>query len=125
MRNRDRSRGVERIVAARHWQCEIGYLGRRAGLAVEGHDRELRAAAGRTKIDQSRVGLRIFAIGDDAAILDLADDGLYDGMIDAHHRKAVERNVLDKTAERVLHRLERLEMIEMLGIDIGDDGDIG
>ena len=50
---------------------------------------------------------------------------LHHGMIDAHHGKAVERHVLDEIAERVLHRLERPEVIEMLGIDIGDDGDIG
>ncbi len=46
-------------------------------------------------------------------------------MVDAHHREAVERHVLDEVAKCVLHRLEGLEVIEMFGIDIGDDGDIG
>ena len=50
---------------------------------------------------------------------------LHHRMIDAHHGKAVERHVLDEIAERVLHRLERLEVIEMLRVDIGDDGDVG
>ena len=50
---------------------------------------------------------------------------LHDRMIGAHHREAVERHVLDEGAERVLHRVEGLEVIEMLGIDIGDDGDVG
>ena len=55
----------------------------------------------------------------------LADDALHHRMVDAHHRKAVERHVLDEAAERVLHGLEGLEVVEMLGIDIGDDGDVG
>ena len=46
-------------------------------------------------------------------------------MIGAHHRKSVERHVLDEGAERVLHRVEGLEVVEMLGVDIGDDGDVG
>ncbi len=46
-------------------------------------------------------------------------------MVDAHHRETVERHVLDEIAERVLHRVEGLEMIEMFGVDIGDDGNIG
>ena len=46
-------------------------------------------------------------------------------MVDAHHRETIERHVLDESAERILHRLESPEMIEMLGIDIGDDGDVG
>ena len=77
------------------------------------------------EIDQPRIGLRIFAIGDDAAVLDLADQRLHHRMVDAHHGEAVERHVLDEIAERVLHGLEGLEVVEMLGIDIGDDGDIG
>ena len=76
-------------------------------------------------VDQPHVGLRIFAVGDDATVLDAADQRLHDGMIGAHHRKSVERHVLDEGAERVLHGVEGLEVVEMLGIDIGDDGDVG
>ena len=76
-------------------------------------------------IDQPHVGLRIFAVGDDAMILDAADQALHHRMIGAHHREAVERHVLDEGAERVLHGVEGLEVVEMLGIDIGDDGDVG
>jgi len=46
-------------------------------------------------------------------------------VIDTHYRKTVERHVLDEIAERVLHGVESLEVIEMFRIDIGDDGDIG
>ena len=69
--------------------------------------------------------MRIFAIGDDAPVLDLADQGLHHRVVDAHDGEPVERHVLDEIAECLLHGLEGLEVIEMLGIDIGDDGDIG
>ena len=77
------------------------------------------------EIDKPHVGLRILAIGDDAAILDAADQRLHLAVIGAHHGKAVERHILDEGLKRILHGIESLEMIEMLGIDIGDDGDIG
>ena len=78
-----------------------------------------------TEIDQPHIGLRVLAIGNDAAILDFADQRLHHRMIGAHHRKTIERNVLDESAERVLHGVESMEMVEMLGIDIGDDRDVG
>ena len=117
--------GVERVVPARHRQREILDLVQRPARAVAEHDGEQRRAAGVRDIDQPHVGLRIFAVGDDAAILDAADQFLHDRMIGAHHREAVERHVLDEGAKRVLHRVEGLEVIEVLGIDIGDDGDVG
>ena len=46
-------------------------------------------------------------------------------MIGAHHGKTVERHVRDEIDEGLLHGIEGVEMIEMFGIDIGDDGDIG
>ena len=55
----------------------------------------------------------------------LSDQQLHHRMVGAHHREAVERHVLDESAERLLHRVEGLEMIEMLGVDVGDDGDVG
>ena len=98
---------------------------RRAGLAIADRHLEFRAATHRRQIQQLRIGLRILTIGDDAAILDLADQGLYHRVIGAHHGKAVERNILDEIAERILDRLEGLEVIEMLGIDVGDDDHVG
>ena len=67
--------------------------------AVAEHDREARRAVGMIEIDEPHVGLRILAVGDDAAILDAADQLLHDRMIGAHHREAVERHVLDESAE--------------------------
>ena len=55
----------------------------------------------------------------------LPDQRLHHRMVGAHHREAVERHVLDEGAEGLLHRLEGLEVVEMLGVDVGDDGDVG
>ena len=44
-------------------------------------------------------------------------------MVDAEQRRAVEGHVLDELDERVLDLLEAAIMIEMLGIDVGDDRD--
>jgi len=125
MRHRDRGGGVERVVPSRHRKHQSVIVVRGIGLRSRNATLKLDPPPVGVEIDQPRIGLRIFAVGDDAAILDLADDSLHHRMVDAHHRKAVERHVLDEIAERVLHRLEGLEVVEVLRIDIGDDGDIG
>ena len=73
MRHRDRRGGVERVVPPRHRQGER--LDRVHGLAgaVAEHHREALLAAGIVEIGEPHVGLRILAIGDDAAVLDAAD----------------------------------------------------
>ena len=48
---------------------------------------------------------------------------LHLGMVDAQHRGAVEGHVLDELDERVLDLVEAAVMVEMLGIDVGDDRD--
>ena len=116
---------VQRIVMAGHGQQQIVEIGRLRGLAVAQQHVEARHAAFEIDVEQPHVGLRIFAIGDDAAILDLADELLHGRMIETHHREAVEGNVLDEGAESVLDRVERMEMVEMLRVDVGDDGDVG
>ena len=45
---------------------------------------------------QAHVGLRIFSVGDDTAVLDAADQPLHDRVIGAHHGEAVERHVSTK-----------------------------
>src|SRR5712671_4796088 len=93
--------------------------------AVAEHDREARSSVGVIKIAKPHVGLRIFPIGDNAAILDMADELLHHRMVRTHDGETVERDVFHKTAERLLHSIKRHEMIEMFGIDVGDDCDIG
>ena len=50
---------------------------------------------------------------------------LHLGMVDAHHREAVERDVLDEGAEGLLDRVEGAVVVEVLGVDVGDDRDVG
>ncbi len=51
------------------------------------------------------------------------DECLHLRMVDAQGREAVERDVRDEGVERLLERVERTPMIEMLGVDVGDDRD--
>ena len=83
----------------------------------------MRRAFGEIDIDGAHVGLRAEAVGDQTAILDAADHRLHFGMIETHHGEAVERHMLDEALERVAHALEGAVVVEMIGIDIGDDGD--
>ena len=46
-------------------------------------------------------------------------------MIDARDGKAEERNVFQERFVFVMHRLDRTEIVEMLGIDVRDDTDLG
>jgi hypothetical protein len=47
---------------------------RKPGRAVADEDAEARAAAALVDIDQAQVGLRVLAVGDDAPVLDAADE---------------------------------------------------
>ena len=58
------------------------------------------------------------------AVLDPPDQLLHRRMIDAHDGEAVERQVADQREKGVLDRIEGAEMVEVLGIDVGDDGDV-
>ena len=46
-------------------------------------------------------------------------------MVQAHHRKAVKRHILDELVEGLLDPFEVPVVVEMFRIDIGDDGDVG
>jgi hypothetical protein len=82
--------GVQRVVPARHGQDEIvDLLGHRAGAVAELH-LEAALATGEVDVEDAHVGLRILAIGDDAAVGDGADHVLHDGMVDAHDAETVE-----------------------------------
>src|SRR5918993_1497428 len=68
------------------------------------------------------IGTGADAIGQDAAVGDARDQGLHLGMVRAQDREAIEGDVLDEAHEGVAHRIEGAVMVEVLGIDIGDDG---
>src|ERR1019366_8678669 len=74
-----------------------------ATAAVAEQHRELRLAVVMNDVGQANVGLRVFAVSENAAVFQSADQRLHHRMVGAHHREAVERNVLGKGAEGLLH----------------------
>ena len=124
MCHRDRGGSVERVVMSRHRQSNVLDLacGIAAG-AAQRHGKQ-RGPARVRDVDKPHVGLRIFSVADDAPILDAADEFLHNRMVRAQHGKSVKRHVFDEGVERLFDRFETLEVIEVLSIDVGDDGDI-
>ena len=86
-------------------------------------DVEIGAAAVELEVDRAHVGVDAQPVGDDAPVGDARDQRLHLGMVDAQHGEAVERDVLDEAHEGVAQRVEGAVVVEMLGIDVGDDGD--
>ena len=90
-------------------------------VAVTNDDFEPVSPGAGHDIDPADIGLRAEAIGHDPPVADAREKRLNFGMIEAQHRCAVERHILDELDERILDRVERSIMIEMLGVDIGDN----
>jgi hypothetical protein len=112
-------------VPARHRQAQACNLGDLTRLAFGNLNIETRGSAIDDEIDETNVRLRILAIGDDPAILDPRYQRLDFRMVEAHHTEPVKRHILDELAERFANPVERAVVIEMLGIDVGDDSHIG
>src|SRR3546814_7374670 len=69
----------------------------------------------------ANVGLRAEAISNHAAVLHPRQDCLHFRMIEAEQSCAVKRDIANKFDKGVLHPVEAAIMVEMFGIDIGDD----
>ena len=110
---------------AGHGDREVLDRLRLAGHAVAAVDGEVRLAALERDVAVAHLRLRIAAVGDDAPVLDPGDERLHLRVVEAHHREAVERHVLDEGAERLAQRVERAVMVEVLRVDVGDDDDVG
>ena len=121
----DRAGRVLDIVLAGHRQREADDVADSAAGPVTDRDAEARHRALGAQVAVAHVGLGIGAIGDDAAVLDAPDEFLHLGMIEAHDGKAIERDVLDELLVGLPNLPERAIVVEMLGIDIGDHGDVG
>ena len=89
------------------------------------NDRKPGEPAGQVDVEKARVGLRILAVGQNPPVLDPPDQLLHRGMIEAHDGEAVKRQILDQGEKGLLDRVEGLEVVEVLGIDVGDDRDVG
>ncbi len=118
----ERADGVEHVVMTGHGHDEIGYHHALGPLAVVDRHAEPALPAGQIDIMHAHVRLPVGTVGHDSPVLDTPDEILHRRVIDAHYRETVERDVLDEAEERRLDRVIGLEMIEMLGIDIGDNG---
>ena len=124
----DGGKSVERIVlagdgdlpaaklplAAAHARAELGVDDDAAAL--------LRQAA------QDEVGAARGAVGEQAAAvtaqLEPLDHVARHRMIDAGDGEAIEGNVAEEGLELAMHVLDRLEVVEVLGVDVGDDADL-
>ena len=125
VRDGDRRCGVQRIVPARHRQREIVDVGGPAGRPLADQHGEFGDAAVHGDVQEADIGLRVLAVGQNAPVLDPADQLVHGRMVVTHDGEAVERQVLDQRQKGLLDRIESPEMVEMLRIDIGDDGDVG
>ncbi len=74
-------------------------------------------------VEAAHVGLRTEAVGHDPAVEQTRQDPLHLRMIDAQRGNAVERDVGGEGDECLAQRLERPVVVEVLGIDVGDDRD--
>jgi len=118
-------RALSAIVAPRHRQHQVFDGVDIVAGAVAKRDRENANCPFACSSPIRRTSAAGFPVRHDAAILEAADHGLHHLMVGAHHREAIEGNILNEGLEGGLHRIEGLEVIEVLGIHIGDDGDVG
>ena len=81
------------------------------------------------EIDEPYVGIACHAIGERAAPIgraaELGEKFAHHGMVDAGDREPVIWNGLDELLEALMQRGQRLPIVHMLGIDVGDDADLG
>ena len=83
---------------------------------------EVRVEPGELDVLRAVVGLPRDAVGHVAA-RDLREDRLHVRVVEAEHREPVERDLVGELHEGFLHLLVRAVVIEVLGVDVGDDGD--
>jgi hypothetical protein len=67
-------------------------------------------------------GLRVDAIGHQPPVIDRGHQPLHLGVVEADGGEAVEGDVLDEVHERLPHPVEVAVVVQMLGVDVGDDG---
>ena len=120
-RHGDGGQRVHRIVVAGHGQVQIDVAHR---LGVMGMDHHVEPATVRAhgQVLGADLGLRIDAVGDEPAVLHAAGHRLDVGMVGADRGEAIERDVLHEILEALLHRVEVAPVVQVLGVDVGDDG---
>ena len=107
---------------AKHRQKQLGNGPRAAGESGGYDDFEPRPVTIEPEVDGADVSLRAEAIGQQAPVREFREHPLHDRMVDAERGKAVEGDVADKGFEGLAKRLEISVKVEVLGVDVGDDG---
>ena len=114
--DRDHRQRVHRVVRAHHLHGELAQVHVAAERAEAGLE-----AVERDALEPVVRGVRA-AVGD-VALLEARQQRLHVGVIEAEHVEPVERHPVAELDERVLERVERLVVVHVLGVDVGDDGD--
>ena len=119
--DRDGREGVQHVVVSCHGQVQAGPF---QGGALMGPDDDVEPTAVRSHLDMlgPDLGLGIHAIGHQVPVLDPGDHGLDLRVIRADGCEAIEGNALDEFLEGPPDGVEGAVVIEVLGVDIGDDG---
>src|SRR6266436_1747858 len=112
----DRRERVEHVVAPRDLEGDLAEQALALiDLEAAGHARELQPA-------RDEVGTRLEPVRDDP-LLDAREQELDVRLIQAQHRRAVERHLVDERDERVADHVEAPVVVEVLGVDRRDDRD--
>ena len=121
-RHCNRGERVLNVVAPRHGQAHAFDPAIFLPAATHDHVEAIPARIG-PDVDAADIRLEIEAVRHDIAIAHQTAHRLNFGMIDAQDRRAIEGDIVDELHEGGLHPVEIAIMVEMFGIDIGDDRD--
>src|SRR5206468_4327564 len=112
----DGRQSVEDVVASRELKRALA----EEAPALEDLEAARHPTEGEPACDE--VSARLEAVRDDA-LLDPRNQHLDVGLVEAEDRGAVEGYLVDELDERLADRLEGAVVVEMLGVDRGDDRD--
>ncbi len=121
-RRADGREAVEHIVTTGHGQRQAGHLVHLARLAVSQGHIECVLTFFHARIGSANISLRAGAVCDDATITHATDQRLHFRVVDAHDRTPIEGHILDKGEESIAGGVEGAVVIQMLRINVGDDG---
>ena len=113
-RHGDRGERVAHVVLAGHEEFE----------EADAFDFERRAALVELDIVRGQLRARAQAVAAGAQ-RNGVEQLRHHRVVHAAHHQPARSQVLHEDAERLDHRVERAEVLEMVGLDVGDDGDLG
>ena len=115
-RDRDRGERIQRDMMSRRRNRH------RAEHVALAHDLEARRETVDGDFFGAQIGVGRNAVSDDR-LANRRQQPAHVDAVDAEHRRAIKRHAIDEAQKRVAHAIHLAVMIEMLGIDVGDDRD--